>query len=90
VELGVAAVKALFLARFAILGRVAGVGTPQARAAFLPATLRAACGTLLLLVLLTGVEEVAAGILLPYLALRQFEAALAEDAMQRLMRGGGN
>ncbi len=119
VEVGVAAVKALVLAKFAMLGRMAGVGTTRASSAFLPAVLRAAFGMLLVLVLLTAVEEIVVGalrhrgpegalaaiaggqwaevaagilllwlILLPYLAFRQLEAALGEDAVRRLMRGG--
>jgi len=62
-EMGAAAVKALVLAKFAMLGRMAGLGEARAASALVPALLRASLGMMAALVLLTAVEEIVVGLL---------------------------
>jgi hypothetical protein len=62
-ELGAAAVKALVLAKFAMLGRMAGLGEARTASALVPALLRASLGMMAALVLLTAVEEIVVGLL---------------------------
>jgi hypothetical protein len=75
-EFGGAAVKALVLAKFAMLGRMAGIGEAREDAPLLPAVLRASAGMLLVLVALTAAEEFVVGALRH----RGPEGALAEIA----------
>lgn len=63
VALGAAAVKALVLAKFAMLGRAAGIGEAPEGQALLPAVLRASLAMLLVLVLLMLLEELVLGAL---------------------------